>query len=251
MRKLEIVVIATALICACTPGELFTEEQGTLRAPIVGGKTHTGHPSVGLLQRKSGYMCTATLVGQKTVLTAAHCVDLSTTHYFIVDGDWHSVSWVKQHPSYDPDNHHTNDIAIVRLSSAIGVEPSAVSSLAPSVGQTVTLVGFGKTAEGAADSGTKRIATNTLAHVYATTLEVYGAGGNICNGDSGGPSFATIGGQEVQVGVHSLKLGDCGYGGVDTRVDAYEDWIVQTAGGDVVVGPSAKPEPQPQPQPEP
>ena len=47
-------------------------------------------------------------------------------------------------------------------------------------------------------------------------------------GDSGGPSFATFGGEVRVIGVtsHAYDTSDCfETGGVDTRTDAYLDWI--------------------------
>jgi hypothetical protein len=56
-----------------------------------------------------------------------------------------------------------------------------------------------------------------------------------CDGDSGGPAFATIGGVEVVVGVTSSGDAQCSQGGHDTRVDAYTSflspWLRATAEG--------------------
>ena len=49
-----------------------------------------------------------------------------------------------------------------------------------------------------------------------------------CHGDSGGPTFATLGGEIRVIGVtsHAYDESDCfETGGVDTRTDAYLDWI--------------------------
>ena len=53
-----------------------------------------------------------------------------------------------------------------------------------------------------------------------------------CYGDSGGPTFVDVGGRPWLIGVTSrgYRSGPgCGVAGVDTRVDAYEDWIARTA----------------------
>ena len=104
------------------------------------------------------------------------------------------------------------------------------------MGQQVTLVGFGVTSENGSDSGTKRVAHTTISQVAPTASYWNGASGGTCYGDSGGPAFATIDGNEVQVGVTSNGATPCGTIANDTRVDAFPGWIKQTAGGDVVRG---------------
>jgi len=91
--------------------------------------------------------------------------------------------------------------------------------------------------ENGSDSGTKRIATNTIARVRSTTIAFLGSGngiGNTCNGDSGGPAFSIIDGEEVVVGVTSSGTVPCGNDGFDTRVDVFAAWLEQIAAGDLV-----------------
>jgi hypothetical protein len=57
--------------------------------------------------------------------------------------------------------------------------------------------------------------------------------GNICSGDSGGPTFSVVNGKEVVIGVHSTGSRPCGQVGNDVRTDVYRDWIIKTANGDV------------------
>ncbi len=106
----------------------------------------------------------------------------------------------------------------------------------PVTGDLATMVGYGRTDDETKDSGVKRLTTHTIDRVTATELHFFGHSptqGNICSGDSGGPSFATINGYEVQVGVHSSSVGGCGNEGQDARVDAFAAWITTKAGGDV------------------
>lgn len=244
MNKQLIVIVSLLSACGVDNSESW------LQGAIVNGTKHYGHPSVVQL-RHGGSLCTATLIGQKTALTAAHCVKPGDTHYLVVDGLWQLASSYKRHESYTTTGHD-NDIALVFLGASIGVAPSRVSTLSPGYGQAITMVGYGKTGEGATDSGIKRIASTTLSSKTSTRLKYFTKGlGNICNGDSGGPSFASIEGQEVQVGVHSLKYGKCGDGGADVRVDAYKDWIVKHSNGDVLLGPTKPTPPQPAPAPAP
>ena len=198
---------------------------------ITDGQPDPGHPSVGKLS-SSGAACTATLVGKRTVLTAGHCVKSGTTT-FTVNNQKYYANQIIRHPSYGGGN--SNDVALVILQQEPqGVARSPIATQVPTDGQVITLVGFGKTSENASDYGTKRYTTNTISRVYSSIFSIKGSK-NICNGDSGGPTFAQYGGQEVVIGVHSTKSGWCGNGGNDMRVDRYVSWIKQSAGGDVII----------------
>lgn len=218
----------------------------TITPFITYGQSDPGHASVGTLY-SNGAACTATLVGSRTVLTAGHCVPGSTAR-FTVGGQKIYSQLVRRHPNYGGGNY--NDVALVILQQQVqGVSPSPIATGAPQQGQAITLVGYGKTGEYKNDYGTKRQTTNTISKVGSSTFSFYGQQ-NICNGDSGGPTFAWHGGVEVVIGVHSTKSGWCGNGGTDMRVDVYQQWIKQVAGSDVLLQ-GSKPSPPQPPKPPP
>lgn len=201
--------------------------------PVVNGQTTTAYPEVGKLTVGSK-LCSATLVGKKTVLTAAHCVSPGSAHTFHVEGQKYPSASAVRHPSYSS-SAKQYDVAVVLLQTEPPVTPASINLGAPSVGLQVTIVGYGRTGEGKGDQGVKRVGTNTVAKLTSTHLTMSGAANgdaNICDGDSGGPTFATVGGKWVQIGVHSTKTNYCGYAGNDIRVDTYASWIKTTAGGD-------------------
>jgi hypothetical protein len=55
------------------------------------------------------------------------------------------------------------------------------------------------------------------------------SGKNTCNGDSGGPAFAEVGGELLLAGVTSYGDPSCTQYGVDTRVDVYASFLDVTA----------------------
>jgi V8-like Glu-specific endopeptidase len=215
-------------------GEGGASGGSTLSPFLVNGQIDTGHPSVGKLHSGNS-ACTATLIGSRTVLTAGHCVGSGTVR-FVVGGQTYYAAQVKRHHAYGGGN--ANDVAVVILQQQVSnVTPSPIATKSPNVGQHIVLVGYGNTHEGSGNYGTKRMGTNNISSVGGTTFSFQGSSGNqsnVCNGDSGGPTFAEYGaGNEVVVGVHSTKHGVCGSGGTDMRVDSYKDWIVQMGGSDV------------------
>ncbi|MCA9670379.1 MAG: trypsin-like serine protease [Myxococcales bacterium] len=221
------------ITAACAPD---LDGQGGERTPyVVNGQTHSGHPSAGKLTH-SGSLCTATLVGKRTVLTAGHCVTPGAPHTFTLDGVAYQSAQVIRHPQYNS-AQISNDIAIIILASEPPVQPAAVNTTVPTVGTEITIVGYGKTSENNSNAGTKRMAKSTIAEVTPTRIRIpqstSNTMGNVCNGDSGGPSYAIVNGQEVHIGIHSTKSGACGAGGHDVRVDAFMQWIEQNAGGDL------------------
>lgn len=237
-----ITLVASVVGCGNSGVEIIdeTSEVGSARSAVVNGQTDTGHAAVGLLKLMtgSGYgLCTATLIGSKTVLTAAHCVYGVGSATFTVGGQTYSVTKMQAHPSYSNQILNANDVAVVTLAQAVtSVTPLALDKAAPQSGQSITIVGFGITNSGLSDSGTKRVAQNTISSVKTQYFSYSGAGGgtgNTCQGDSGGPTLRSEGGKEIVVGVHSTATYPCGAGGNDMRVDYFYSWIAGEAGGDL------------------
>ncbi len=217
---------------------------------VVNGKTDSGHLAVGALISGGNSTCTATLVGKHTVVTAAHCVMTSTKPYKLKSpvnlylggypsgGTKYTAYKVITHPSYDGGNK--SDLAVIILGKDVTtITPQIISSTPPKAGETIVMVGYGLIGEKKGSFGTKRMATNTISSVSASTYYIKGSSGfhgNICNGDSGGPSFASRNGKDVCSGVHSTKTNYCGYAATDMRVDAFRSWISTQASGDIYSG---------------
>jgi hypothetical protein len=241
----SVTALASATLLAlvsCSPDALAPPRLVAAESAIVNGAPDEGHPAVGILDSSAG-LCTASLVGSRTVLTAGHCVVPGEAHYFLVDGKAWSVRETQRHPLYST-KHLGNDVALVVLDQAPPVKPVGISTRAPVAGQALTLVGFGDTGSDSVDSGTKRVGSAVVASVGSTFFVIGDGSGNpsnLCHGDSGGPSLSVIDGVELQVGIHSAIEGSCGLKAFDMRVDVYADWLGQASRGDLAL--DGKPSP--------
>lgn len=193
--------------------------------------------------------CSATLVSPSVVLTAAHCIHSGeyafpvTNMRFVLGDDANSATARSvaviggiTHPLYDRHpTHPKNDLAVLYLRDAItDVLPA---ELVPSpVPQTyradLTFVGYGFSSMegGGSGLGTKRSAVINDVRALDPTRFLYVMSGTgmagTCGGDSGGPGFErSPDGQFRLIAITSFGDGACQRFGVNTRVDAYLEWL--------------------------
>jgi MYXO-CTERM domain-containing protein len=247
-RSLLLSLLGLSVLAGCDTMVAGEDEVGSEQKAIVNGTADATHLAVGVLHSGGTNACTATLIGSRTLLTAAHCVASETAPHTLLspinfypdgfNGQRIAAVGVTLHPDFAGANKA--DLAVVHLAEAVDATPARLGSQAPRVGEGVDLVGFGKTGENSADFGTRREADSTVGLIDSETMRYFGASsalGNLCNGDSGGPTFATRNGKVYLVGVHSSKGGSCGQEGNDMRVDSFLSWIVDAAGNDTMPAP--------------
>jgi secreted trypsin-like serine protease len=188
-------------------------------------------------QRAGAPACTGTLVAKDAILTAAHCVGEFPPEAFAVlfgatsdpgrgalgaglEGSFFRVAGVRVHPGFDPKTL-ANDVALLRLEGEPKVPPAPRLEAPPGdslVGATARVVGFGRS--DAAPAFAKREGAVQVAEATDLTLVYRGDPAMTCDGDSGGPVFATVAGVEVLVAVTSRGDAACADHGVAVRVDA-------------------------------
>jgi hypothetical protein len=233
---------------------------------VVNGVPTSEYPStVALLTPGTGIQfCTGTLVGCRTVVTAAHCVCESTgaecqaggsrlrpaneITVFAQHGGFVGVEAVHVPPDYEFGVR--GDVAVLELRSPLdGITPTPVNEeRSPSFGTPGTIVGFGLSRGDRDDAGLKRqgrVTTSTCTSVpeeghvcwrFAEPLGEPGTNSNTCPGDCGGPLLAEFGSGPVLAGITSGGTSeDClpADQAWDTDVFAVHEWIRAQAGADL------------------
>lgn len=199
---------------------------GAPQPRIVNGLFTSLFPSTGALMDGSnpdtaGMICSGTLIGCQTFLTAGHCVagNLNPSSYgvFFQHAGFFTVSSVALHPSY---GFPVADVAVLQLSIPVnGIAPTGINTTGTPVSGTFgTIAGFGRSGGGSSntDYGLKRfgaVTTATCSGGISNTTSVCwdftnpvgspGTDSNTCNGDSGGPLFVDFGAGDVVAGITS------------------------------------------------
>lgn len=175
---------------------------------MVGPTSSVGSTSdlVMVLHRLGGTagFCTAIVLRQDVVLTAAHCVPKGADLRVHLPGDPEKpvmlpVMSVTRHPEYRPDaiksRKRSIDLALVRLARPLpdGFHPAVLARpVSAKLGARFVAEGYGVAMEGnASSSGTLRsarlVVRAPLSAVLLWAEDPANAGAGACTGDSGGP----------------------------------------------------------------
>ncbi|MDG0816992.1 S1 family peptidase [Bdellovibrio svalbardensis] len=209
--------------------------------------------TVFLKNRYNNSTCSASILGPRTILTAAHCVykapASAVTVLFGVRGGEASrkVVRIEVNPKYIPDVMYRDmhDLAILKISEALpkGYRPAEFLDdyAAFQVGTSIVVAGYGISMPRLKwGSGTlRRINLKVADTTWSMGTVIFGQrdlGRGICFGDSGGPAIVKVGNRLKVFGVanrvshYKGANHDCNGTSIYTRLDVYKPWIAETIG---------------------
>lgn len=234
MRRL-LLLVSSVTAFGCGPTEPAVPPASAGQA-IIGGTLALDDVQVFALGKAgTGQFCTATLISERTLLTAAHCLEQGTaitaSNQADVKGwpaDAIAVTDVRPHPRW-AQGDRDYDVGLLLLASAPAVTPKPWNRVPLMTEQVprVRAVGFGETHSNG--TGVRYEVMLDVVSMSSTTLYLGSSvGGSTCFGDSGGPSLLR-GPDSVErvVGVHAFANSAACNGGGDIRVDLIADFIDQ------------------------
>uniref|UniRef100_A0A1I8A2T2 Peptidase S1 domain-containing protein n=1 Tax=Steinernema glaseri TaxID=37863 RepID=A0A1I8A2T2_9BILA len=197
--------------------------------------------------------CGGTVIGERWIMTAAHCIGDGLMKVILGHKDALSI---EPHHYYDIQraiphecyryNVRSDDIALLETAEPITfsehVQPIHLSREFLPVGSSATAIGYGHTEDGVTPDrlleATGKIMESPFAVNYVNeSLIFFGGGkGNVCYGDSGGPLLSKDEkGVAWQYGVANFATGGCLSGRPSgfARVSFYCDWIENITKGEV------------------
>lgn len=249
--------LATGLAACGQPQQNAISGYDNQSGSIIGGQEATGSEDftktiVALYDVAQGSLCTASILSDSILVTAAHCVESEAKDLRVVFGvDLEAqniivkpVESFQQSPLWATRQNqelNTGDIAVVKFSGGLpaGYVPATLLSDVKQLknGQTTLLSGYG------IDDGVKQTGAGRLRFVETTIQDTNYSktevlidqknGKGACHGDSGGPAYVDIGGRKLLWGVTSRGVNDpnndCSVNAAYTSIPAYSAWVKKTA----------------------
>ncbi len=227
-------------------------------ALIIGGVDMTSHDPI---QRSTaamyepsgngtgGALCTTSLIGKNTALTAAHCVQKGSYAPVMIFGSnvrspdsvQRPVTGIAVNPAWEKKRGRgmdQGDIAVVKFGGGIpkGYKPATLDSAKNEIkkGESAILAGYGvsnaKTHEGAGILRKTSVSVASTRKGKSEMIFDQSHGHGTCHGDSGGPAYFQRGRKMVLGGVTNRSYpnraaDDCAHKVVYTKVSAYRPWI--------------------------
>ncbi len=218
--------------------------EAIIAGQVVPGQDALARQAV-LVVNSAAHGCTGTLVGRRSVVTAAHCLPPNEKAVVAFLRDQKPVAFSTvihsaRHPGLvRPDTGRTApvDVAVLVLADLPppGFAPARIAASDANKGQTVTIAGYGRMRmnDMSADGRLRRVSLPVIERSVSGYLLIGHPDGaerqanpSACQGDSGGPVFLN----GALAGVLSLVAGEndrmgCGYLTVAMPVPSIAGWI--------------------------
>jgi V8-like Glu-specific endopeptidase len=240
--KTLMLALSVCSLSACALDQLDdpTEDSqtGTDDQPIIGGTTDNGDACVvGVFAHAagatSGSICTGTIIGPHTVLTAAHCVSPATIGanqvIDLLPGTTLALPGITTstrtfNPAWNVNNLQAcHDEGILHTTQTL----SPICSRGTfNRSAQVRLVGYGSNTHANGGVGTKRQVTVSIVTSNTVLFQDGNSNMQTCHGDSGGPAFqgANLVGV-TSFGQDNSATSVCFGGGFHCRIDADATFI--------------------------
>lgn len=196
--------------------------------------------------------CTAAVLGESLLITAAHCVSDAAPQDVTARVEFTGRNKAKArqdkvlkaqkiitHPQYDKTPQSHSDLALIKLAGEIPSEYPLVSlydGKSALNNDEVIFLGYGITGEEKADSQVLRTTTKS----YKKDAFIKGAllgfnqttkGGGYCRGDSGAPVYVTSGGSLKVISINSFNVGteknrECHTASFGMYIPHFREWIL-------------------------
>jgi secreted trypsin-like serine protease len=242
MKTLMLTLFACSM-AACAMDQVNDDAVATDEQSIIGGTVDTGDPCVLAVfahapGATSGSLCTCTVWGPRTCLTAAHCVSPAVVGsglvFELLSGTTLTLPGIVAssttfQPAWNPNNlFGGHDIGVVHTANPLPFPACARGAVNLSL--PVRLVGYGSNQHDNTGAGTKRQVTTNIVAANALLIQDGNSNQQTCHGDSGGPAFQNINGVQTAVGVTSFGSDNsptsvCFGGGFHVRIDADTTFI--------------------------
>ncbi|HEY5945329.1 MAG TPA: trypsin-like serine protease [Kofleriaceae bacterium] len=235
--------------CAVNESSEPAANHSQIDEPITNGAADAGDPQVvALVDPADRVLCTATVIGPHTAITAAHCFlgpAPRTLRVFFGStiaggGTFTPVADARSHPSFDAATL-AHDIALLTFRDDSPVAPLGFDTRtidASLVGTSFRVVGFGTTSNTSGDSGDKREGVAKVSDVQAEEFTALPSPSQPCRGDSGGPALF---GTQTIAAVVSRGDAACSDHAVYARIDTaraalVDPYLADTAPGTAHTG---------------
>jgi len=200
---------------------------------INGTPAQPGQYPATVRSRQGSSACTATVIGERTLLHAAHCMSNGGSATFSVNG----VSYTSRcthHANYR--GNSTADWALCLIDKKVtGIKYERIAKTGFATGTRVRLTGYGcvRPGGGGGNDGTLRIGDATVIRIPSGNNHdtVTNNGAALCFGDSGGPAFIYRNGGREVFGVNSRgDIRTTSYLS-STYIGLFRDWAASWARG--------------------